>query len=283
MAQLRSDRVEEGSAAIAFVTSRPISEEIATLRGYYQGAAERARLLGYSPVEFCLNAEGMTDQRLDRILRARAISGVLLMPRSENDKASLELDWDRYALSTIGFSREQPKVHRASVNHYADMELVMRKLRDQIEVRRVGLALPRSLSERIRHIWLAAFLACQATDPCLTPDVPICLFPDGSAKEIKAWLLTHQPDILITCHNEARRALAELETKIPLVHLDCGTQKDSPPGIRQNWEMVGAAAIDQIVGQIHRNERGLPSHPQTTSIASDWIEGSSDRREALSS
>jgi hypothetical protein len=37
--------------------------------------------------------------------------------------------------------------------------------------------------------------------------------------------------------------------------------------------MVGAAAVDTVVAQIHRNERGVPVFPKTVMIEGSWMDG----------
>jgi len=44
-------------------------------------------------------------------------------------------------------------------------------------------------------------------------------------------------------------------------------------GLDQNWGLAGAAAVDSVVAQIHRNERGIPDIPKTLMVEGRWIEG----------
>jgi len=37
-------------------------------------------------------------------------------------------------------------------------------------------------------------------------------------------------------------------------------------------EAIGGAAVDMVVGQIHRNERGAPTSPHTLLLDSVWTE-----------
>jgi LacI family transcriptional regulator len=48
--------------------------------------------------------------------------------------------------------------------------------------------------------------------------------------------------------------------------------------MNQNNTLVGAAAIDMLIGQLHRNETGLPASPKASFIQSTWIEGPSTQR-----
>jgi len=48
-------------------------------------------------------------------------------------------------------------------------------------------------------------------------------------------------------------------------------------GIRHPFEALGSNAVDMVVAQVHRNERGIPERPKTMLVEGDWIEGASLR------
>jgi hypothetical protein len=43
-------------------------------------------------------------------------------------------------------------------------------------------------------------------------------------------------------------------------------------GIDQLFETVGSHAIDALVAQLHRNERGLPTKPTVTMVEGQWLD-----------
>jgi len=45
------------------------------------------------------------------------------------------------------------------------------------------------------------------------------------------------------------------------------------PGIDQNPELIGSAAIDMVVAQIHRQEKGVPPHQKMMLIKGVWRGG----------
>jgi LacI family transcriptional regulator len=55
--------------------------------------------------------------------------------------------------------------------------------------------------------------------------------------------------------------------------LDWHKQYGEIAGADQNNRLVGEAAVDILLGQLRRNERGLPAHPRTTLIKSSWRDG----------
>jgi hypothetical protein len=44
-------------------------------------------------------------------------------------------------------------------------------------------------------------------------------------------------------------------------------------GIDQKSDLVGAAAVDLVVDQLHRNERGVPALQKLVLIEGVWVEG----------
>ena len=49
--------------------------------------------------------------------------------------------------------------------------------------------------------------------------------------------------------------------------------------MNQHNDAVGEAAVDMVVGQIHRNESGIPDFPRATLIGASWVEGESVREQ----
>jgi LacI family transcriptional regulator len=41
-------------------------------------------------------------------------------------------------------------------------------------------------------------------------------------------------------------------------------------GVANNPAAIAAAAVDMVVAQLHRNERGVPSEPQVLQISPHW-------------
>jgi len=76
-----------------------------------------------------------------------------------------------------------------------------------------------------------------------------------------------------------------MQVKIPsmvaLAHLDRHEELLDWSGMHQNSTLVGAAAIDMLVGQLHRNEVGLPDFPKSSIIQSTWIDGPTVSRQLI--
>ena len=58
-------------------------------------------------------------------------------------------------------------------------------------------------------------------------------------------------------------------------------QEQKLSGIDQDVEAVGAGAVEQVVAQLHRNERGVPAKRQTILIPGVWRDGETARTGAV--
>jgi hypothetical protein len=43
-------------------------------------------------------------------------------------------------------------------------------------------------------------------------------------------------------------------------------------GIDQLFEIIGSSAVDALVAQIHRNEKGLPENPTIAMVEGRWVD-----------
>ncbi|RME68496.1 MAG: LacI family transcriptional regulator, partial [Verrucomicrobia bacterium] len=70
---------------------------------YWRGAEDAARRLGYRLDEFPVGAE-MSGKRLNDILLARGIQGILIPPHNPDERwIDLGIDWQKFAIVRFGF------------------------------------------------------------------------------------------------------------------------------------------------------------------------------------
>lgn len=253
----------------------------APLRDFRDGAAARAAEYGYELEDFLLDEAAMSPQRLAGILRARSIPGVLLAPTEQlmasldtaDGKARPELDFTAYA--TIGYTVKIPRISRTVHDHAAALELACAQLRAR-GYRRIGLVLSENMHHRVHGRWLGGWVCAHADPfsaprPLVTPDLK-------SAPLFDRWLAEEKPDAIITSDwDEVIAHLKRLGLRAPedlgLVDLQGSSATVDRAAIDQCSREVGAAAVDIILGQINRHERGAPAIPKTVLIAGRWIEG----------
>lgn len=282
MAHLKSLRPTANVGAIPFITDFPTRDEwrdFSIVRRYFEGASERARQAGYHLEEMWLREPGMTAKKMRSVLINRGVEGVLIAPLPEG-RRHISLDMSNFAGATMGYSLVRPKLHRAVHRHIESLRLAVQKLR-HLGYRRIALAVYETQDRRNEFNWSTAYAGYQITLPAKERIPIFYLEGDDDAKFLK-WLKKGNPDAILTGNIEILENLSKAGVSVPkdvgLAILDHSASDKGAAGIDQQPELVGAAAVDMIVAQINRNERGLPASPRQISTEGLWIPGKSVRR-----
>ncbi len=115
----RRTRGQRFAGVIAYVYNHPPED-------YAENAAEAtlrnsvglyAKSQGFSLETFRLGRTGLNAQRLNRILRARGIQGVLLPPRMPVPGPMPELEWSDFSPVAVGYSITNVAAHRVCFHH----------------------------------------------------------------------------------------------------------------------------------------------------------------------
>ncbi|PTY06849.1 LacI family transcriptional regulator [Verrucomicrobia bacterium LW23] len=283
MANLKTKRQNANVDKIAFITSHPTENgwrSHQTFTDFFEGAKAHAFSRGYALEAFWLKEPGMTPARFSRMLYTRNIHGVLIAPLPRT-MGHLSLDWDKFAASTIGHTLRRPDISRAVHNHYRSMVLALRNLR-RLGYRRIGYLMEDNTDVRTFHTWLAAYLVYQHTLPP-QDRLGVFQFHYNIAKDdIQKWLKSERPDAIVAQYNEVLPLLLNADVSIPdqigFASLNTGWKQDDPAGINQHQGRTGEAAVDLIIGQLNRNERGIPAYPRLLLEPGSWVNGPTVRR-----
>lgn len=282
MAQIRSKRPRKYRPTLAALTDWPDLAEFKrypTWRLQWEGARQRAKELGYSLEEFGMGRNGLSAARIAKVLEARGIEGVIVFPLS-NGRA-LALPWERLASVAIGYTLELPLLHRVVTAHFDSVLMALEQLRVR-GYRRIGVVLDEQLNLRVHRSWLAAFCAYGFENGRISPRAIANLPAVGAKAALGRWLRSYQPDaVLCGGAYPIRKWLRELGRSAPesigIVCLAALLPDEGCACIDEDWLHVGAAAVDGVVGQLSRGERGIPSHPILSVIRGEWIDGDSIR------
>lgn len=247
------------------------------------GAQERARQLGFKVDLFWFGPEVMSLFRLNQVLRSRGVAGVFVLPFAKALDLS-ELDWARYAGVSMDFCLSRPLLHSVLPDHHTSLFHALHELRRR-GYRRPGLALIRDKDERLKFRWRGGFLADMVhRQP--RDQIPILMQEELSCTDLLAWVRRYRPDVVIAHRSEVIQWLRSGGLRVP--H-DIGffclnwTERTKPSaGLDLSPTHQGAIAIENVIAQLHRNERGVPARAMTITVTAAFVDGPTIRPAAVS-
>lgn len=238
------------------------------------GAKLRAAEMGFSIAEFAVGAGRLSWSRLDSILQSRRTHGVIVLPAWFAADLS-SFDWSRYAGIYTDYVATGPELHSVCPDHYGSMRALLTLLGSR-GYRRPGLLLEQQRDARIGHRQSAAFHAFQARQDPLD-FVPPLIAPDYVQLQASftAWFREHRPDVVLSHFPQMRDWIASCRdtASADLVLLNSLYQTYPCAALDLQPRILGARAVEMVVGQILRNELGVPNWPSRTTVQAKWIEG----------
>jgi DNA-binding LacI/PurR family transcriptional regulator len=288
MAQLRASRTPKYQATLGLlnVSSDPKTlTGLCTFREWAKGCQERAVQMGYGLDPFWLHEPGISPARLAKILESRNIRGLIIAALLDRSGLPEEFEtiWQGFACVAVGVRPASPPLNFSSNDQYSTALHAVQRLW-QYGYRRIGLVLSPEVDAMVDRRFSAGFWAGHEG---LVECDRIPTFPFHSAREMsfRAWYAQHRPDAIVCIHDQVKKWIEEMHIKIPeevgLAHLDRHEDLPDWSGMNQNNTLVGAAAVDMLVGQLHRNEVGLPEFPKASFIQSSWVDGPTTARHAV--
>ena len=267
------------AACFAWLNAWPEPENLRRLPqfdAYWKGASKAAEKFGFHLEEFVVNKE-MTLPRIQKILRARNISGILIPPHAGMDIPWTEFNWDQFSVVRFGLTaRKLPAFHAVTADQSGNAYLAFTKMTEK-GYKRIGFA---GVSEK-EWRGLAGFAHAQYKVPekqRLPPLLHNFWEGPGNLEKASRWLKKYQPDAILIEHGqfwsqlkplgfEAPRDFGLATTVIPDVPLDSG--------IDQNPEEIGRVAVLLLLSQIRDNARGVPPISRLALIEGTWMDGKS--------
>ena len=280
MGSLARRQSEVFNAPIALLSSWPVAmawkSGSSFLQRSYQGASTRAEQLGYSLQEFWLGEPGMTPARMQGILAARGIEGVLVFSY-EKVPAEIDLDLSGFSAVVIGRALVRPRIYSVDIDHYHGFFIAWKEVMRR-GYRRPALLLSVDLDERTEHSWSAAFR--YAVGELKRSDrLPVLLTEKTGPKELRAWMKRHRPDVLLVGDARIidlfRRSGYSLPGSVPAAVLFQTEDSKGFAGIDGGDEQIGARAIELLADQLRNHCHGLPTTPETVLLDGIWCDGPS--------
>lgn len=260
---------------------------------FFAGAQAKAKELGYNLDHFWLREPGLTHGRLNRILFARGINGVIIASHMREIDVELEFDWRHLSGVKIDYFPHKPELHNVTNNQCDIIRLAMQRV-IAAGYSRIGFVMHRGWDHSVDHLWTAGFL-CEQQNLPKKLRIPAHIFPGPEPveqwfKESRAdvavepdsfndWLRKHQPEVIISKGSFVLPQLQRLGLHIPeniaFVDVFLGDLTGRTAGVRQNHETVGGLAVEILAGQLQHNKFGVPEIPTTTFVEGTWFNGAS--------
>ncbi len=279
-------RPRQFQGTLAWLTSFPSADgwrDMIHLDAYFEGAETRAGELGYRLENFWLSEPGLTAKRAARILLTRGVQGLIAAPLPAG-QSTLALDWSPFSAVALGYSLRRPQLHVVMNHQSRNMKQTVHQLR-ALGCQRIGLALPSANNARVDQNYLSGYLIAQRE--CGGAPLEPLLADVFTAPVFRAWLRRQRPDALVISPAWVEKVSAWLEAEGLHVPRDVSLAAASIPdgasrlsGIAENPRLIGAMAVDALIGMIHRHERGVPAHPWSLLTEGRWQAGKTTARRA---
>ncbi len=283
----RSQARAGGQGALAWVNHWKEPER---LRGqfkefaaYWRGAEAAARQHGYRLDEVRWE-ESCSPKRLERILLARGIEGVLVPPHNELLDWG-DFDWTKFAVVRFGRSVQNPDSNLVSADQLRAVVMAMERIHE-FGYRRIGMIVDRDFNERLGGNFASGYLYAQHLLQ-LKPALPLLLLDHGKrsaaemarvAEAVRHWLAKFKPEAVLTTEIDIPATIREVGYRIPDDVAVAGTSVLDIPvdaGVDQHSEAIGRIAAEALIKQLNVSERGEPTDPCRILVESRWQDGAS--------
>ncbi|MGH7951500.1 MAG: LacI family DNA-binding transcriptional regulator [Limisphaerales bacterium] len=269
------------SAELAWINCWPVPQKLRSYREfelYWRGAFEEAERCGFRLEEFSI-AECKTPARLEAILRARNIRGILIPPRYGAEDIQWEnFNWDDFCIVRFGHTVSNPRAHIVTSDQLTDGMLAFESIWNK-GYRRIAYVTTRDTAVKGAR-FSAGFLQGQLKVRAKTQLHPLLLDDENNPREHQAqltrWLRKFKPDAIFTDIQDLHHLIARCGYHVPgNIGLAVTSVLDgnASAGIDQNSKEIGKAAIQLLISLINHNERGVPEICREVLIEGRWTDG----------
>jgi LacI family transcriptional regulator len=240
------------------------------------GAEARAQALGFTTELFWIGETppAVSPARLSSMLFARGIAGVVMLPFNIAQDFST-FDFSRFSAVQMDHCLIQPQLHTVLPDHYVSIVHALERLTKR-GYQRIGLCLERRKDVRLLNKWSSGYIGYWRNYSRNAGIEPL-IVPELTRENFVEWFHAHKPDIVIAHRQSVVDWMTAEGVKVPeevgffnLNH----TERTGPcGGLDLQPRRMGAAAVETVVGMMHRHERGVPEVPQTITLEASWMEG----------
>jgi LacI family transcriptional regulator len=286
----RNSKTLPMNAALAWINFWPDPQKLRSygeFDRYWKGAQACAERCGYQLTEFsCVG--NMTPKRLEDVLLARGIHGILLPPHQSPVDWG-DFHWENFSVVRFGRSLPAPRVHIVTADQVTNGLIAF----DAIQARgyeRIGLVTLRNRNNEgvgpcnvkyRRYLIEAGFLMAQ-TEIDAKRRLPVLFLdiqnPGQHQADVEAWLKRYKPDAVMTDYSEMGKVLMKAGYRVPEdIALAANSVLDgnADAGIDQIPEEIGRVAVLVLNSLLHDNARGEPAVFRQVLVEGRWVDGAS--------
>ncbi|MBC2593253.1 LacI family DNA-binding transcriptional regulator [Ruficoccus amylovorans] len=265
-------------AAIGFVTSWPTRDgwkESFFLQKMHKGLVDEGLRFGYNIEDFWLGEKQMTAKRMSQIIFTRGIRGIVL-PHQRKPRTRIKLEWDKFAVVAHRSALILPRFNYVSADEYQGVRLAFHHLRHH-GYRVPGLIMSRTYDVLSANLWRAGYLVeVQAYHPKSVGIPVFYLEQDSDLNELKKWLFTYKPDVLLGA-NYVFSLLLQCGVSIPdelgFISLDLVNADGTIAGIDSNAELLGRHAVHMLHLDMQTSNFGVPEVVRGLNVDGSWVDG----------
>lgn len=246
---------------------------------YWRGARDYAALLGYRLEEFVIGKD-LTPARLQQILLARNVRGVLIPPHSHGLNLP-DFDWSQFSIVRLGISVLHPRVHIVTSDQKNCAAMAFERMWEK-GYRRIAYVTARRFDLNTGGNFRAGYLSAQDEHVPLRQHLaPLVLSEESTPTDIRTlrkWLRTARPDAILSALGNLPEILSGAGCRVPdNVGVAALSLLDGhfDAGVDQNSLEVGRVALATLAALIHQNERGVPQYCRRILVEGRWVDGSS--------
>lgn len=283
MVQLRTGRSPRYQPTLALLNAnldRRAFLRHPTVPVYVSGCRRRANELGYALDEFWLHDPDLDGERLNRILRARNIRGLIVVGLMTENRLPERFQpaWRAQATVVTGVRTHNPSLSFACVDHHM---LIVTAIQKALELgyRRPALVLDSAIDRLVEGRFTAGLVIAQQRMVAAQRTRPFYFEPGfgDSVARFRSWLRREKPDVILTLYNIVRSWLDQSGIANPrdigLIQLERRAGDTEWAGMNQHNDLIGEAAVDMVIAMLHNNESGIPAFPRATLIGGTWADG----------
>lgn len=245
-------------------------------KNLYIGALERAKSLGYKLESMTISGNPSEHRRLSRVLEARGVRGLIVIPRVLSNQPRLYFKWANFATVEIGRTLWHPRnLHHVETSEYNKLIEALHVLK-RAGYRRIGMAIEPDQNKHQRGTYFAVYLLSQLRQP-ERRRIPIAAATgDWNEQTFMLWLRQHRPDVLIIHdENTVPRWLANAGIEVPrdISLFYVNAQKDHFSGLRRDYHTIGSQSVEMVSLLLESGDLGIEKRPRCWQVDEIWQEG----------